>query len=208
VIFRDRQEAGHLLAARLAHFRGQPDALILGLARGGVLVARAVAEELQLPWEILIVRKLGVPWQPELALGAVAEDSEPIFDPTIFAECALPQEEVDRMVARERHEIARRQQIYRGGRKLPPLRGLTVIVVDDGLATGSSMLAAVRALRVDEPARIVVAVPVGPLSTCHQLRGEADEVVCLETPQHFGSVGSWYDDFRQVSDQEVRQAGN
>jgi putative phosphoribosyl transferase len=211
MIFRDRQHAGRLLGERLMRFRGRSDVLILGLARGGMPVARTVAEQLGVPAEIFIVRKLGVPWQPELAMGAVAESlveeaAEPVYDPQVLRHCNLSQQQIDAMVERERHEITRRIQLYRDGRKLPDLGGKTVIVIDDGLATGSTMLAAVKSLRVAKPARIVVAVPVAPPATCDHLAEEVDKVVCLQAPEPFMAVGAWYEDFPQVSDQEARTA--
>jgi putative phosphoribosyl transferase len=161
------------------------------------------------PLDVLLVRKLGVPWQPELGFGAIAEASgEPvrILDSDLVAECKLTPEAIEEIVAREQSEIERRGRIYRGSRSLPEVRGREVILVDDGLATGSTMLAAVRALRQQKAARIVVAVPVGSRAACQTLRDKADELVCLSAPEHFESVGSWYEDFTQITDAEVQRA--
>jgi predicted phosphoribosyltransferase len=209
MMFRDREEAGRLLAQALAGYQGRANLVVLGLPRGGVPIARIVADSLGAPMDVLLVRKLGVPWQPELAFGAIAEaPGEPvlILDSDLVAECELRPETIQEIGAHEQRELERRGRLYRGSRSLTELGGREVILVDDGLATGSTMLAAVRALRRQNAGRIVVAVPVGSRAACQTLRREAGELVCLSSPEHFESVGSWYEAFRQVSDAEVQQA--
>jgi len=210
-MFRDRQEAGRLLAQALAKYKGHPNLIVLALPRGGVPVARVVAESLGAPIDVFVVRKLGVPWQPELAFGAIAETpgTDPavrVIDEGLVRECELSPEVIEEIAEREQREIDRRGRLYRGARSLADIRGREVIVVDDGLATGSTMLAAVRALRQQKAGRIVVAVPVGPPATCDALRQEADEVVCLSSPEPFYSVGTWYENFDQVTDRQVQRA--
>jgi putative phosphoribosyl transferase len=178
----------------------------MALPRGGVAVAREIAEQLGAELDVCLVRKLGVPWQPELALGAVAEGGVRLLDSGLVKQCRLRPEQIEHMTANAEQEIERRRALYRGERPAAEVRGRTVIVVDDGLATGSTMLAAVRALRARGAGKIVVAVPVAPPSTCKALRAAADEVVCLETPEPFDSVGSWYEDFTQVEEKTVREA--
>ncbi len=209
--FRNREEAGRLLAQALAGYAGRPNLVVLGLPRGGVPVARIVADFLGAPMDVFLVRKLGVPWQPELGFGAIAETpgTDPpvrVIDQALVKECELTPEVIEEIAAREQHEIDRRSRLYRGTHCLIDLRGREVIIVDDGLATGSTMLAAVRALRQQHAKRILVAVPVGPPGTCDALRREADEVVCLSSPEPFYSVGTWYEDFTQVTDREVQHA--
>ena len=211
MMFRNRVEAGRLLAQELAGYEGKPDLVVLGLPRGGVPVARIVADFLGAPMDVFLVRKLGVPWQPELGFGAIAETpgTDPpvrVIDQGLVQECGLTPKAVEEIAEREQREIDRRSHLYRGTRSLVDIRDKEVIIVDDGLATGSTMLAAVRALRHQGAKRIVVAVPVGPPSTCHAMRKEADKVVCLSTPEPFEAVGAWYEDFTQVSDREVQDA--
>ena len=211
MMFRNREEAGRLLAQALATYDGRPNLVVLGLPRGGVPVARIVSDFLGAPLDVFLVRKLGVPWQPELGFGAIAETPgiEPpvqVIDDVLVRECELTPEVVAEIATREQREIDRRSRLYRGKRSLVDIRGRDVIIVDDGLATGSTMLAAVRALRQQGATRIIVAVPVGPRDTCDALRREADEVVCLSTPEPFYSVGTWYEDFTQVTDRQVRDA--
>ena len=200
--FRDRDEAGRLLADRLAAYTG-PGAVVVALPRGGVPVAAAVADRLDAPLDVLVVAKLGLPGQEELALGALADGGALVLNPDVVAAAGLTPTRVAEVVEAGRVELARRSRRYRGDR--PPLvvAGGTVILVDDGLATGATMRVAVLALRAGSPARIVVAVPVAPRSTCEALRADVDEVVCLITPEPFGGVGAWYADFGQVSDETV-----
>jgi putative phosphoribosyl transferase len=203
VIFADRTDAGAALASRLLEYRGTP-AYVLGLPRGGVPVAKEVARELGVPLDVFIVRKLGAPGHDELAIGAIASGGMTVLNREAIAELGVDARTIDSIAARESIELERRERAYRGGRPLPNVRGKTVILVDDGLATGSSMLAAVRAWRAFDPAQIVVAVPVAPEDTVAQLEREADRVVCVAMPRPFRGVGAWYRDFRQVEDDEVR----
>lgn len=203
--FRDRREAGRLLSQRLGAYKGRADLLVLALPRGGVPVALEVARELQAPLDVLLVRKLGLPGHEELAIGAVATGGIRIVDEALLAQFGISKETLGLIAEREQRELLRRERAYRGAAPPPDVRGKTVILVDDGLATGSSMRAAVGALRQRAPARLVVAVPVAPPSTCAALREEADDVVCTRTPEPFTAVGQWYEDFSQTSDEEVRQ---
>jgi putative phosphoribosyl transferase len=199
--FRDRREAGRVLAERLAHYRGRPDLLVLALPRGGVAVGFEVAHALEAPLDVFVVRKLGFPGHEEYAMGAIASGGVRFMNPMPGIE--VSPEALDQVVAREQAELARRERLYRGDRPLLELRGRTVIVVDDGLATGATMSAAVLAIRQQGPARLVVAVPVGAAQTCRSLREQADDVVCVTMPTPFRAVGLWYRDFPQASDDEV-----
>jgi putative phosphoribosyl transferase len=199
--FRDRREAGRVLAQRLAHYRGRPDLLVLALPRGGVAVGFEVAHALEAPLDVFVVRKLGFPGHEEYAMGAIASGGVRVMNPMPGIE--VSPEALDQVVAREQAELARRERLYRGDRPPLELRGRTVIVVDDGLATGATMSAAVLAIRQQGPVRLVVAVPVGAAETCRLLREQADDVVCVTTPTPFRAVGLWYRDFPQASDEEV-----
>ena len=203
--FRDRTDGGRQLAAQLAEYGGRSDVVVLGLPRGGVPVAKEVATRLKAPLDVFLVRKLGVPGHPELAMGAIAEGGVEVLTEDLIQDLRIPHALVQQVVVRERVELERREVLYRGGRKAPVVRDRTVILVDDGLATGSSMEAAVLALRQHAPARIVVAVPVGASDTCDRLRRIADQVVCVSTPEPFNAVGLWYDEFSQTTDDEVRR---
>jgi putative phosphoribosyl transferase len=203
--FRDRREAGRVLAAELISYRDKDNVLVLGLARGGVPVAWEIAAALHAPLDVFLVRKLGVPRWSELAMGALASGGGLVMNDNVVSSLHVTDEQVREVIASETAELGRREQAYRGGRPIADTRGKIVILVDDGIATGASMLAAVRALRAAEPQSIVVAVPVGPESTCGELAGEADEVLCATTPPGFEAVGQAYDDFHQVSDDEVRE---
>lgn len=203
--FRDRHEAGLALAERLRAYAGRDDVIVLALPRGGVPVGFEVASALGVPLEVFLVRKLGVPGHEELAFGAIASGGLLVVDRGLVRELGLSSAMVERVIAREAAELARRERDYRGDRPPPDLRGRTVILVDDGLATGSTMMAAAAAVAQHKPARIVVAVPVAAAATCEMLRREADEVVCLETPSPFSAVGTWYEDFRPVGDDDVRR---
>ena len=203
-VFRDRREAGRVLAELLSAYRGREDVVVLGLARGGVPVAWEVAAALGVPLDAFIVRKLGAPGHEEFAMGALASGGHVVVNDDVLRALRVTPEQLRDVAEREGRELIRREAVYRGGR--PPLEvaGKTVILVDDGLATGSSMLAAVQALRERNPKAIVVAVPAAPESTCRQFAGMVDDAVCATMPTPFRAVGEWYWDFRQVSDQEVR----
>ncbi len=192
------------MAGKLAHYARAPDVVVLGLPRGGVPVAFEVAAALGAPLDVFVVRKLGVPGHPELAVGAIADGGVRVVNRSVAESLGLGDAVIDEVAGREAAELARRQQAYRGGRAPLDLAGKVVIVVDDGLATGATMRAAVVALRAQGPARLVVAVPVGARSTCTELEAEADEVVCVRTPLTFMAVGQWYQDFSQTTDNEIR----
>jgi erythromycin esterase-like protein/predicted phosphoribosyltransferase len=202
--FRDRNEAGRLLAKKLTAYANRPDVLVLALPRGGVPVAYEIARALGAPLDVFVVRKLGIPGYEELAMGAVATGGVRVLNDQIVQRLGIPKYVIDAVAAREEQELARRERLYRGGRPPPDVRGRTVILVDDGLATGATMRAAVMALRQLQPARIVVAIPTGSPDTCEELRSEVDEVVCAITPEPFLAVGHWYEDFSQTTDEEVR----
>jgi erythromycin esterase-like protein/adenine/guanine phosphoribosyltransferase-like PRPP-binding protein len=203
-LFRDRREAGRLLAEKLAAYANRPDVLVLGLPRGGVPVAYEVARALGAPLDVFVVRKLGVPGYEELAMGAVATGGVLVLNEQLVERLGIPKQMIDAVAARERQELVRRERLYRGGRPPPDVRGRTVILVDDGLATGATMHAAIRALRQQNPARIVVAVPTASPDTCKDMKKEADDVICGITPEPFHAVGRWYRDFSQTTDEEVR----
>ncbi len=204
MLFRDRTEAGQLLAAQLRAYAHRPDVLVLGLPRGGVPVAYEVAQALHAPLDVFVVRKLGLPGQEELAVGAIASGGARVLNNEVVRALEIPDEEIDSLAAQEQAELERRERVYRGDRPWPDLHGRVVILVDDGLATGSTMRAAVAALRHQEPARIVVAVPVAAPETCQEFQSIADEIVCLQTPYPFYAVGLWYRDFGQTTDEQVR----
>src|SRR5262245_25330895 len=202
--FRDRTEAGRYLARKLQAYTDRPDVIVLALPRGGVPVAFEVAQKLHAPLDVFLVRKLGVPGREELAMGAIASGGVRVLNEDVVRYLNIPEEVIEEVAEQERQELERRERLYRGDRPAPEVRGKTVILIDDGLATGSTMRAAVRALRQQRPARVVVAVPVGSPDTCAEFSAEADEVVCGRTPDPFYAVGAWYDDFSQTSDDEVR----
>jgi putative phosphoribosyl transferase len=204
MLFHDRAEAGRALAQKLWRYAGR-DVVVLGLPRGGVPVAFEVARALDAPLDVFLVRKLGVPGHVEFAMGAIATGGVRVMSDDVVRELRLPPEAIDAVAAAEERELHRREREYRGDAPSPDVRGKTVILVDDGLATGSSMRAAVAALRQQGPARIVVAVPVAARSTCEELRRVADDVVCALTPEPFLAVGQWYQDFSQTTDDEVRE---
>jgi predicted phosphoribosyltransferase len=205
MLFADRQEAGMVLATRLGQYAGRADVVVLGLARGGVPVAHEVATRLGVAFDVFTVRKLGVPGHEELAMGAIASGGVLIVNEDVVHGLGIPARALERVAEAEQRELARREGLYRGGRPPLEVRGRVVILVDDGLATGSSMRAAVAALRQKEPKRIVVAAPIGSGVTCAELHDEVDEVVCAVTPEPFYGVGSWYRDFSQTSDAEVQR---
>ena len=202
-LFRDRREAGRVLAEKLAAFSNRPDVLVLALPRGGVPVAYEVARALGAPLDVFVVRKLGVPGYEELAMGAVATGGVRVLNDQLVERLGIPEHIIDAVAARERRELARRERLYRGGRSPPDVRGRTVILVDDGLATGATMHAAIQALRQQNPARIVVAVPTASPETCEEMKARADDVICAITPEPFHAVGRWYQDFSQTTDEEV-----
>jgi putative phosphoribosyl transferase len=202
--FTNRREAGLRLAARLAHFEGEP-LLVLGLPRGGVVVAAEIARALRAPLDVLVVRKLGAPGQPELAAGAVTdgEDPQAIFNEQVIERHGISQEYLDEEMRRQLAEVHRRQTAYRGGRAAFPVEGRTVILVDDGIATGATVRAAIETLRRRRPGRLVLAVPVAPQDTVQMLEQHVDELVCLHAARAFTAVGAFYGDFRQITDEEV-----
>jgi putative phosphoribosyl transferase len=202
--FADRRDAGCALAELLGHYAGRPDLIVLGLPRGGVPVAFEVAQMLHAPLDVFMVRKLGVPGHEELAMGAIATGNVRVLNPNVVNALRIPASVIDRVAATEERELTRREREYRCNRPVPEIRGKTVILVDDGLATGSTMRAAVLALRQQEPRRLVVAVPVAARQACNEFRDEVDEIVCAVTPEPFWAVGSWYEDFSPTSDAEVR----
>src|SRR5215468_12552507 len=204
VKFRDRTGAGRCLAGKLASYADRPDIVVLGLPRGGVPVAFEVARALAAPLDVFVVRKLGVPGHEELAMGAVATGGVRVLNDEVVHGLGIPEDRIDAIAARELQELARRERAYRDGRAPPDVTGKAVILVDDGLATGATMRAAVRALKQQGPERIVVAVPTATPNTSAGLKAEADEVVCVITPEPFVAVGYWYDDFSKTTDAEVR----
>lgn len=203
-VFRDRSDAGRFLAEKLISYANRPDVVVLGLTRGGVPVAFEVAQKLQAPLDVFVVRKLGVPGHEELAMGAIA-GGVLVLNHELFSYLRIPREVIDEVAERELGEVERRERLYRGARLPLEAKGQTVIIVDDGIATGSSMRAAVEALRQKEPKNIVVAVPVGARATCDSFKNDVDTVaVCAITPEPFQAVGLWYLNFSQTTDEEVR----
>lgn len=202
--FADRREAGRELARRLEHYRDRSDVVVLALPRGGVPVAFEIAEALGAPLDIFVVRKLGMPDHPEFAIGAIASGGVRVLNEDVVRWYHIPDQIIDSVAAQEKAELERRERAYRGGRLATTLRDRTVILVDDGLATGASMRAAVEAVRAHHPARVVVAVPVGAPETCEAFSDISDETVCARTPEPFSAVGLWYRDFSQTGDDEVR----
>ena len=205
--FRDRAHAGRVLAGLLLErYGGRSDVVVLALPRGGVPVAVEVAGALGAPVDVFVVRKLGVPGHEELAMGAIATGGVRVVNRSVVDALALPPAVIDAVAAREQAELDRRDRLYRGRRSAPELAGRVVVLVDDGLATGSTMRAAVKAVRAQHPAGVVVAVPVGAAATCLELANEADEVVCARSPAAFRAVGEWYADFSEVGDDRIRAA--
>src|SRR5204862_3439222 len=205
MIYRDRAEAGRRLAAQLTDYANRSDVIVLALPRGGVPVAYEVAKALRAPLDIFLVRKLGVPGHEELAMGAIATGGVRVLNDDVVDYLRIPGEVIEAVAADELRELERRERAYRGNRPEPDVRGKTVILIDDGLATGSTMRAAAAALRQQNPARILVAVPVSASQTCNEYRMGVDEIICASTPEPFMGVGQWYRDFSQTTDEEVRE---
>jgi putative phosphoribosyl transferase len=204
-LFRDRADAGRQLAERLGSYAGRPETVVLALPRGGVPVGYEVARALGLPLDVFVVRKLGVPGHEELAMGAIASGGTRVLEPEVVARLGLADETIAAVAAEEQRRLEQRERIYRQDRPPLDLAGKTILLVDDGLATGSSMRAAIQALRAQDPAKVIVAVPIAPAETCAELAREADEVVCAATPEPFVAVGQGYADFSQTSDEEVAE---
>ena len=203
--FADRDEAGRLLAAALAMMKLPANVIVLALPRGGLPIGLEVAKKLNAPLDVVIVRKLGVPWQPELAMGAIASGSFQTLDQDLIRALGISREEVDVVIDKEKAELERREKLYRKGLPALDLRGKTVLLADDGLATGSTMLVAARYVRSLKPARMLIVVPVGSVQACERLKTEADDCICLATPEPFVAVGDWYADFPQVNDSQVQR---
>ena len=202
--FANRAEAGRMLGAKLIAYSGRGDVVVLGLPRGGVPVAFQVAQVLNVPLDVLVVRKLGIPWERELAMGAIASGDVQVLDLSLVQQLCLPSEVIEDVAAIERNELARQERLYRGNRPSLAVAGKTVILVDDGIATGSCILAAIAAVRRQGAAQIVVAIPVAPATACSAIRMEADEVISVAEPETFLAISQWYEDFSQTSDDEVR----
>ncbi len=204
--FKDRAQAGRLLAAQLAAYANRPDVTVLALPRGGVPVAYEIAKALKAPLDVLVVRKLGVPFQPELAMGAIASGGIRVLNKELLDYLKISRAEIEAVATRELWELERRERLYRGDRPMPEVRGRIVILVDDGIATGTTMRSAVLALKQQEPGRIIIAVPTAAQSSCDEYQAEADriECVCLMTPEPFFAVGLWDENFAQTTDEEVR----
>jgi putative phosphoribosyl transferase len=203
-LFQNRRQAGQQLAASLEEYANRSDVLVLALPRGGVPVGYELAKALRVPLDVFVVRKLGVPGQEELAMGAIAPDGVRILNAEVVRHLGISEWVIAAVAAAEQKELERRNQLYRDARPAPAVEGRTVILVDDGLATGSTMRVAVAALRQRRPAKIVIAVPVAAASTCEELKLEVDRIVCGLTPEPFHGVGEWYEDFSQTTDEEVR----
>ncbi len=203
-IFRNRSDAGRRLGLELAKREFAATPVVLALPRGGVPVGFEIAEQLHAPLDIFVVRKLGIPDDEELAMGAIASGGVRVLNERLVEHLRIPDDVIEEVTAREQVELARREQVYRGERPMIMVTSRPAILVDDGLATGATVRAAIAGLRQREPASVTVALPVGPREACDELRGEADEVICLVNPQPFSSVGLWYDDFAQISDEQVR----
>ena len=203
--FRDRIDAGRRLAAELTEYANDPDVRVFALPRGGVPVAYEVARALRAPLDVFIVRKLGLPWHEELAMGAIASGGVVVLDRSLVRRAGVSDAQVQRVVETERRELERRERLYRGDRPLPEIAGRTVILVDDGLATGATMRAAVEAVKQEGPKHVIVAVPIAAPETCEAFRDLVDETVCAVTPERLRAVGLWYDDFTQTTDEEVHE---
>ena len=203
--FKNRVQAGQYLADKLMRYSGASDAIVLGLPRGGVVVAHEIADKLGLPLDVFLVRKLGVPGYEELAMGAIASGGTRVMNEEVMRQIRIPASVVEAVAEREELELKRREAAYRGNRPPLEVKGLTVILVDDGLATGATMRAAVTALRKQNPGRIIIAVPTASPEVCNEFRADVDEILCGMKPTPFHAVGVWYEDFSQTTDEEVRQ---
>jgi putative phosphoribosyl transferase len=203
-LFKDRSDAGKQLAEKLSEYKNKKDVLVLGLPRGGVPVAYEIAKHLNVPLDVFIVRKLGVPGHEELAMGAIATGDIKVMNEDVVRYLNIPEDLIDTEVARERLELQRRLELYRGSREFPYLENKTIILVDDGLATGATMKAAVSAINEQKANKLIVAVPIASEETCDEMGDRVDDIICLYTPEYFGGVGAWYDDFSQTSDNEVK----
>ena len=204
MLFQDRREAGKALAKELASLRGKPDVIVLGIPRGGVVVGCEIAQALDAPLDVYITRKIGAPHNPELAIGAVASDGTVLIDRQLVRRLGVPQDYIDQESARQEQETTRRLAEYRGEQPGPELEGKVVILVDDGVATGATTLATIRAIKAQEPAELILAVPVGPRDSIEALRQEVDQLFCLHAPEIFWAVGAFYNVFDQTSDEEVK----
>jgi putative phosphoribosyl transferase len=201
----DRYEAGKVLAEYLNNYTNKPNTIVLALPRGGVPVAYEVAKALSIPLDIFIVRKLGTPNHEELAMGAIATGGILVFNDDIIQELDIPKKQIDEVIRRESQELNRRNKKYRGNRTFPDIEGKTIILVDDGIATGATIKAAIKALRLQHPASIIVAVPVAAISTCEEIASTVDKIICPLAPKHFNAVGAWYENFSQTEDEEVHE---
>jgi putative phosphoribosyl transferase len=204
MVFQDRREAGRILAKELSSFKGQDDVIVLGIPRGGVVVGREIAQALNVPLDVYITRKIGAPHNPELAIGAVASDGTLVLDYQLAKRLGVSQDYMDAESERQRREIERRITEYRGKLPAPELKGKVVILADDGVATGATTLASIRAIRTQEPDQLILAVPVGPRDTIESLKREVDRLLCLHAPEIFWAVGAFYSIFDQTSDEEVK----
>ncbi len=203
-LFRDRTDAGLSLAKELTAYANRPDVLVLGLPRGGVPVAYEVARALRAPLDIILVRKLGVPGEQELAMGAIASGGVRVLNEDVVRMLGIPAHVIDAVAAKEQRELSRRERLYRGDHPAPVIQGKTVILVDDGIATGATVRAAIALVRQQQPAAVVVATPVAPASTCAELRPTVDALICVLTPEDFLAIGFWYESFPQTTDDEIR----
>jgi len=203
-IFENRRDAGKQLAKELSEFKGQNDAIVLGLPRGGIPVAYEVAKALELPLDVFIVRKLGVPGQPELAMGAIASGDIKVMNESVVRNAGISDQQIEEVAHKEKEELKKREKAYRGARPDIDLQGKTVLIVDDGLATGASMRAAISALREHNPKKIIAAIPTAPRDTCQEFESEVDQIICLRTPSPFWGVGGSYQNFSQTTNEEVR----
>lgn len=204
-LFRDRIDAGKSLARELTAYANRADTLVLGLPRGGVPVAYEVAVALHAPLDIILVRKLGVPGEQELAMGAIASGGVRVLNDDVVRMIGIPDSVIETVTAKERRELERRERLYRGGRATSAIQGKTVILVDDGIATGATVRAAIALVRQQRPAAVVVATPVAPASTCDELQAGVDDLVCVMTPKDFLAIGFWYEEFPQTTDDEIRE---